>query len=52
VVTSNTDLIGAEVELIQEKDREKKLDHLIKEVEADYEYIFIDCPSLPGPAHH
>jgi len=43
VVTSNTDLIGAEVELIQEKDREKKLDHLIKEVEADYEYIFIDC---------
>jgi len=32
VVTSNTDLIGAEVELIQEKDREKKLDHLIQEV--------------------
>jgi len=41
VVTSNTDLIGAEVELIQEKDREKKLDHLIKEVEADYEYILL-----------
>jgi chromosome partitioning protein len=44
VVISNTDLIGAEVELIQEKDREKKLDRLIKEVEADYDYIFIDCP--------
>ena len=31
VVTSNTDLIGAEVELIQVKDREKKLDRLIKQ---------------------
>src|SRR4030066_770370 len=33
VVISNTDLIGAEVELIEEKDREKKLENLIKKVE-------------------
>jgi len=46
MITSNTDLIGAEVELIQEKDRERKLETLIKEVENDYDYIFIDCPPL------
>jgi chromosome partitioning protein len=30
VVPSNTDLIGAEIELIQEKERERKLERLIQ----------------------
>jgi chromosome partitioning protein len=45
VVPSNTDLIGAEVELIQEKDREKRLARLFRRL-MDYTYIFIDCPLL------
>jgi chromosome partitioning protein len=45
---SNSDLIGAEVELINELAREKKLDTVLQEVKEAYEYIFIDCPPSLG----
>jgi len=51
VVISNTDLIGAEVELIEEKDREKKLDQLVKEVEAST-ILFSSTAPLSRAADH
>ena len=45
---SNADLIGAEIELINELAREKKLDTVLQEVKGAYEYIFIDCPPSLG----
>jgi len=44
VLPSNTDLIGAEIELIDKVDREKQLKFAIKELVENYEYVIIDCP--------
>ncbi len=41
---STIDLIGAEVELIDDPDREVRLKDALKDVADDYDYIFIDCP--------
>lgn len=48
LVPSNIDLIGAEVELIGEPDREKKLREALEKVKSDFEYIIIDCPPSLG----
>lgn len=48
LVPSNIDLIGAEVELIEEPDREKKLREALEKVKSDFEYIIIDCPPSLG----
>jgi len=45
---SNHDLIGAEIELIQVKAREKVLKGVLQEVRDDYQYILIDCPPSLG----
>ena len=47
VLPSHIDLIGAEIEMINIENREVLLKNLLKTVEADYDYILIDCsPSL------
>lgn len=44
VVPSSIDLIGAEVELIDDPRREYRLKECLKEIAPDFDYIFIDCP--------
>ncbi len=48
LVPSNIDLIGAEVELIEEPDREKRLRLALEKVSEDFDYIIIDCPPSLG----
>ena len=44
IVPSNRELVGAEVELIDEEGREFRLKTRLTEALNDYDYIFIDCP--------
>ncbi len=44
VLPSNTDLIGAEIELIDTLDREKQLKFALEDLLPEYEYMIIDCP--------
>jgi chromosome partitioning protein len=47
LLPSHLDLVGAEIELINHPNREKKLLQVLNEVKDQYEFIIIDCsPSL------
>ncbi|MGI5874328.1 MAG: ParA family protein [Bacillota bacterium] len=48
VIPSGTDLSGAEVELVDEEDREKKLKKQLDTVKDQYDFIIIDCPPAVG----
>jgi chromosome partitioning protein len=48
IVAATTDLIGAEIELINVIAREHRLKETLREVRSDYEYILIDCPPSLG----
>lgn len=48
LVPSTQDLIGAEVELIGQKDREVLLKSALSTVAGYYEYIILDCPPALG----
>ena len=44
VLPANRDLAGAEVELVDLEHRENRLKLALAEVEADYDFVLIDCP--------
>ncbi len=44
LVPGNTDLTAAEVELLSEDRRERRLQDVLAPVSAEYEYIIVDCP--------
>ncbi len=47
LVPSHLDLVGAEIELINQPNREKIVKQILDEIRSDYDFIIIDCsPSL------
>ncbi|MGB1121836.1 MAG: ParA family protein, partial [Saprospiraceae bacterium] len=48
LMPSHIDLVGAEVELINRWRREYILATALESIQADYDYIFIDCPPSLG----
>lgn len=44
IISSNIDLIGAELELASKEGRETMLKHALAPIKDQYDYIFIDCP--------
>lgn len=48
IAPSTMELAGAEVEMIAKPNREQILADKIKELESEYDYIFIDCPPSLG----
>ena len=44
LVPANRELAGAEVELVDLPHREARLKNALAEVEAEYDFVFLDCP--------
>jgi chromosome partitioning protein len=48
VLPADRNLTGAEVELVEVERREYKLQDILRSVQADYDFIIIDCPPSLG----
>lgn len=48
IIPSTIELVGAEVELVDNEKREYVLKNKLKKLKGDFDYIFIDCPPSLG----
>ncbi len=48
ILPSNSELLGAEIELVRTEGREQRLKKALEELLADFTYVLIDCPPSLG----
>ena len=48
LIPADIRLAGAELELVELERREYRLKHLLKTIEGDFDFLFVDCPPSLG----